>query len=130
MLAGVPLFAGLSARHLRHVADLAKIRRFHEGATIIRAGEPGSAMYVLLDGQVAVHPEGRKSVMLGWGSFVGELALLDDGPRTATVIAAEPVIALTITRPAFEKLLRKEPSIAVVIAQELAQRLRAAQSVN
>ena len=129
VLADVPLFASLSARHLRHVAGLARIRRFHDGAVMMRAGDAGDAMYVLLDGRATVKARGRGAVPLGMGAFVGELALLDDGPRTATVAADGPVIALSISRTSFRKLLRSEPSIATAIAEELARRLRTAQTI-
>lgn len=130
VLAEVPLFAALSKRHLRKVAAAAQIRRFHNGAALMRQGEPGEALHVLLDGKVAVLPPGRPAVRLGIGSFVGELALLDGGPRTATVIADGAVVALTIPRTRFRKLLLSEPSLAVAVAGELAQRLRAAQAVG
>ena len=129
VLAEVPLFASLSARHLRHVAGLARIRRFHEGAVMIDAGDAGDALYVLLDGRATVRVPGRGTVRLDMSAFVGELALLDDGPRTATVVADGPVVVLTVSRAAFRKLLRSEPSIAVAIAEELARRLRTAQSI-
>jgi CRP/FNR family transcriptional regulator, cyclic AMP receptor protein len=129
VLAEIPLFASLSARHLRHVAGLARIRRFHDGAVMMRAGDAGDAMYVLLDGRATVKTRGRGAVALGMGAFVGELALLDNGPRTATVAADGPVIALSISRASFRKLLRSEPSIATAIAEELARRLRTAQTI-
>ena len=129
VLAEVPLFASLSARNLRHVAGLARIRRFHDGAVLMRAGDAGDTMYVLLDGRATVKVPRRGEVTLELGAFVGELALLDDGPRTATVVARGPVIALSISRSGFRKLLRSEPSIAVAIAEELARRLRTAQTV-
>lgn len=128
VLAEVPLFASLSTRHLRHVAGLAKIRRFADGAVMMRAGDAGDAMFVLLDGRAKV--QGRRSAVgLEMGAFVGELALLDDGPRTATVVADGPVVALAIARPGFRKLLRSEPSIAVAIAEELARRLRTSHTI-
>ena len=129
VLAEVPLFASLSARHLRHVAGVARIRRFHDGAVLMRAGDAGDAMYVLLDGRATVRVPRRGEIGLEMGAFVGELSLLDDGPRTATVIADGPVIALTVGRAAFRKLLRSEPSIAVAIAEELARRLRTARAI-
>jgi CRP-like cAMP-binding protein len=129
VLAEVPLFASLSARHLRHVAGLAKIRRFHDGASLMRAGDAGDAMYVLLDGHATVRVPRAGAIGLEMGAFVGELALLDDGPRTATVVADGPVVALSITRAGFRKLLRTEPSIAVAIAEELARRLRTAHTI-
>ena len=129
VLAEVPLFAGLGARHLRHVAGLAKIRRFHDGAVMMRAGDAGDAMFVLLDGRATVRARRGGSMSLEMGAFVGELALLDDGPRTATVVADGPVVALSIARSSFRKLLRSEPSIAIAIAEELARRLRTAHAV-
>jgi CRP-like cAMP-binding protein len=124
VLREVPIFSGVKARDLRKVAALGKIRRFHDGRTIMRAGEPGQAMYVILEGAVSVRPPGRRPVKVGIGGFVGELALLDDGPRTATVVALGPVIALCVLGGVFRRLLRAEPSIAVSIAEELARRLR------
>ena len=129
VLADVPLFASLSTRHLRHVARLAKIRRFHDGAVMMRAGDPGDAMYVVLDGRATVKVPRRGELALGIGAFVGELALLDDGPRTATVVADGTVIALSVSRASFRKLLRSEPSIAATIAEELARRLRNTQTI-
>jgi CRP-like cAMP-binding protein len=129
VLAEVPLFASLSGRHLRHVAGVARIRRFHDGAVLMRAGDAGDAMYVLLDGRATVRVPRRGVIGLEMGAFVGELSLLDDGPRTATVTADGPVIALTVGRAAFRKLLRSEPSIAVAIAEELARRLRTARAI-
>ena len=129
VLAEVPLFASLSKRHLRHVAGLAKIRRFHDGAAMMRTGDAGDAMYVLLDGRATVRPRRGGAVKLEMGAFVGELALLDDGPRTATVVADGPVVALSIGRARFGELLRSEPAIAVAIAEELARRLRAANTI-
>ena len=128
VLAEVPLFASLNARHLRHVAGLARIRRFGDGAVMMRAGDAGDAMFVLLDGRAKVQVR-RGTVGLEMGAFVGELALLDDGPRTATVVADGPVVALSIARSGFRKLLRSEPSIAVAIAEELARRLRTAHTI-
>jgi CRP-like cAMP-binding protein len=129
VLAEVPLFASLSTRHVRHVAALAKIRRFHDGAVMMRAGDAGDAMYVLLDGRASVRVSRGRAVGIEMGAFVGELALLDSGPRTATVIADGPVVALSVTRTAFRKLLRSEPSIAIAIAEELARRQRTAHTI-
>jgi CRP/FNR family transcriptional regulator, cyclic AMP receptor protein len=129
VLAEVPLFASLSTRQLRHVAGLAKIRRFHDGAVMMRAGDTGDAMYVLLDGRATVRVSRGRGVGIEMGAFVGELALLDDGPRTATVVADGPVVALSVSRASFRKLLRSEPPIAVAIAEELARRLRTAHTI-
>ncbi len=126
VLAEVPLFAGLSKRQLRKVAATARIARFHDGRKITRTGEPGDVFYALLDGEVTVTPRrGLPSVQLGAGSFFGEIALLDGGPRSATVAAKGPVVCLAINRTRFLKLLRTEPTITLAILEELARRLRA-----
>ena len=127
-LAEIPLFAGLGRRHLNKVADLARIRRFGDGATIVAAGEPGDALYVLLDGEVSVQRRGLPAIERGIGSFFGEMALLDRGPRSATVVAHGAVVCLTISRSGFQKLLRQEPAMSAALLRELATRLRAAEA--
>jgi CRP-like cAMP-binding protein len=129
VLAGVPLFANLNRRQLRKVAAQGRVRRIHEGASIVRVGDPGDVFYVVLDGQVSVHRPGPLApIALGIGSFFGELALLDGSPRGATVVATTPVVCLTITRSKFLKLLHSEPAIAVGVLQEVARRLQAVQA--
>ena len=130
VLSGVPIFAGLGPRHLRKIAGAARIQRFHPSTVIMHAGEPGDDMHVLLDGELTVRRSGIANLTLPIGSFVGELALLDNGPRTATVVAEGPVVTLTITRARFRKLLQAEPSIAIAVAEELARRLRSVQAVH
>jgi CRP-like cAMP-binding protein len=124
----VPIFAGLNRRHLNKVARTGTIKRFHDGTPIVRAGEPGDALYVVLDGEVSVRRRGLPTLSLGTGSFFGEIALLDGGGRSATVVANGSVGCLTITRPRFLKLLRAEPAIAIAILAEVASRLRAVQA--
>jgi len=130
VLAEVPLFAALNTRQRRKVATAARIRRFADGAPLVRTGQPGDGLYVLLDGELSVQVPGRSALPLGVGSFIGELALLDGGPRTATVVAKGPVVTLTITGKRFHKLLQSEPSIAVALAEELARRLRTAHAMS
>ena len=128
VLAEVPLFAGLSRRHLNKVARLGRVSRFHDGTKIVAAGEPGDALYVTLDGEVSVRLRGLPSVTRGMGSFFGEMALLDGRPRSATVVATGPVVCLTITQQRFLKLVRSEPAIAVALLKEMATRLRSVES--
>ena len=130
VLAEVPIFTDLSSRHLKKVAGAGRLVRFHEGASIIQEGTPGDALYVLIDGEVNVHRPGLPAVTLGIGSFFGEMALFDDSPRSATIVASGPVLCLVITRARFHKLLRTEPPIALGLLKELARRLRVAQSVQ
>jgi CRP/FNR family cyclic AMP-dependent transcriptional regulator len=128
VLAEVPIFADLGGRHLKKVAGAGRIVRFPDGAPIIRAGTPGDALYVLVDGNVSVRRRGLPAVALGMGSFFGEMALFDDSTRSASVIATGPVVCLVITRTRFLKLLHTEPAIAVGLLKELARRLRVAQA--
>jgi CRP/FNR family transcriptional regulator, cyclic AMP receptor protein len=127
VLEGVPLFRGLSRRDLRRVAALARTKRFAAGSPIVRAGDPGSAFYVILDGKARVTPpSGRPSILRAGDSF-GEMALLDGAPRSASVTAAEDVLTMWIGRAGFSKLLRREPQLAHALLGTLAARLRAAE---
>lgn len=129
-LSAVPLLAALSQRQRRKVAETARIRRFTEGTPLVVEGHAPSELFVILDGTVTVAVPGRGSLALGPGSIVGELALLDGGPRSASVVADRPVVTLTITGRRFRKLMQAEPSIAIGVAEELARRLRAAQAIT
>src|SRR5690349_13362161 len=124
-LAEVPLFDGLPKSHLRRIAKLAHIRRFAPGSVMVRAGDPGRSFYVLLDGSAKVNRAGRRSLRLDAGAFFGEMALIDDSPRSADVVAEGEVLALTIDRSGFAKLLRSEPALSQALLRTLAARLRA-----
>ncbi len=127
VLSDVPLFRNLSRRHLKRVASLARTRRFAAGTSIVRAGDAGTAFYVLIDGAArVVTPKGRGG-RLKTGDFFGEMALFDDSPRSADVVADGDVLAMTISRTAFSKLLRREPALAHELLRTLAARLRAAE---
>ena len=124
----VPLFEGLSKRHIRRVAKLAHVRRFAAGSTLVRAGDSGRSFFVLLDGTAKVVRSGARARRLGMGDYFGEMALLDGAPRSADVVAENEVLALTIDRGGFSKLLSAEPSLAQALLRTLATRLRAAES--
>ncbi len=127
-LAEVPLFAGLSKRHLRRIAELARLRRFAPGSAMVRTGDSGRAFFVVLDGNAKVVRAGGRARRIGAGDYFGEMALLDDAPRSADVVADGEVLALTIDRSGFSKLLRSEPALAQALLRTLAARLRAAES--
>jgi CRP-like cAMP-binding protein len=126
-LAEVPLFDGLSKRQLRRIAKLARVRRFAPGSTMVRTGEPGKSFFVLLDGTARVVRKSGRARRLGVGDYFGEMALLDGAPRSASVVADGEVLALTIDRPGFTKILRAEPALAQALLGTLAARLRAAE---
>src|SRR5581483_2260839 len=127
-LGEVPLFQGLPKRHLRRIAKLGRIRRFSSGAAMVRTGDAGRAFFVLLDGHAKVKRAGARPRRLGAGESFGEMALLDDAPRSADVIADGDVLALTIERSDFMKVLRAEPTLAHALLRTLAARVRAAEA--
>jgi CRP-like cAMP-binding protein len=102
------------------------MRRVAEHSTVVRQGDSGGAFFVVIDGGVLVQGDRASPVRLGPGAFFGELALLDDGPRTASVRAEQATLLLEIPRSKFLTLVRDEPTIAVGMLRELARRLRAA----
>jgi CRP/FNR family cyclic AMP-dependent transcriptional regulator len=132
LLKTVPLFAGLSRRHLRRIAGLAEQVRFGAGRTVVQNGSRGTGFYVIVEGEVKVTAgySNRAFARLGPGDFFGELALLDGGPRTASVVAQTPLVTIRIARPEFRKLLRSEPDVALKILEELSRRLRTVRSAT
>jgi CRP-like cAMP-binding protein len=128
VLAEVPLFADLSARHVRGIAKLAKIQRLGAYTQIVREGEPGDSFFLLLEGTAMARPPGKRGVKLRAGDFFGELALLDDAPRSATVEAQEDVLVARIGRKDFLRMLEKEPKVSLSLLHTLATRLRTSQA--
>ena len=123
-LADVPLFAGLTKRHLRRIADLTSEQRWMQGASLAEEGKPGDTFHVMMEGEARVVRRGRRIARLIPGDFFGEIALIDGGPRTASVIADTPVTTITLDRRRFRKMLDEDPSIAATMLEELAKRLR------
>ena len=126
MLAHVPLFAGLPSRDLRRVASLAEEVWFNAGRVVAEAGTPGSSFFVILDGEARVtRPgSGRTIRRIGPGEYFGELALLDAGTRTVTVIADTTLDLVRIRRAAFRTMLLEEPLVGVRLMAGLAARIR------
>jgi CRP-like cAMP-binding protein len=123
VLASLPLFAGLTKRQLRRVAELAKISEFDKGQVVIQAGEKGDAVYVILAGRARVigRPRAR---LLRAGDYFGEMALVDGQPRSATIMAADDLQTMKLPRQAFLKVVRQEPAIAIAMMAEMAARIR------
>jgi CRP/FNR family transcriptional regulator, cyclic AMP receptor protein len=126
VLAGMPLFAGLSRRHLNRIGALATAKRYPPGTRIVRVGDPGEAFFVIMDGRVAVRAGARRTV-LQTGDFFGEMSLLDGRPRSATAVAQTEVLLMVVSRPKFLKLLITEPRIAIAVMCTLSERVRALQ---
>ena len=125
LMKGVPLFTGCSKAELQKIAALADELDLGEGATLIREGERGREFIVIVDGTVRVTRAGKTVRDLGAGDFIGEIALVSDVPRTATVTATAPVRLLVVTDRAFRGLIEQMPSIATKVLQSLGQRLHA-----
>jgi CRP-like cAMP-binding protein len=123
-LSKVPLFSGCSQRDLQTIARVVKDIDHDEGTVIAREGEPGIGLFVIADGSAEVTIGGAKKASLGPGDFFGEIALLDGGPRTATVTATSDVKLLGLTEWVFRGLMQEHPSIAVKTLQAMAGRLR------
>lgn len=124
VLAAVPLFEGLSRRHLRKVAALAELADFMEGASIVREGESGDSFYVALAGQAKVVVKGRTVHRVLPGDHFGEISLLDGGERTATVTAETPMTLLMIQRKNFLKALEQDPEVGISLLESLARTIR------
>ena len=111
VLHGIPLFAPLSKRHVKRIANLARPRRFAASSAIVRKGQRGETFFVILDGEATLSLPGGRSVTLGAGDFFGELALLDGGPRTATILAKTSVLTMAIARRSFLKLAKGDSEL-------------------
>jgi CRP-like cAMP-binding protein len=119
----VPLFASLGNAQLAQVASVADEVRLPEGKVLTREGERGREFYVLIDGEAEVRRKGRKVATMAPGEFFGELALVSDRPRTATVTATKPVRVLVVKDTSFRSVLLRTPQIALKVLQAAVDRL-------
>ena len=126
VLRTIPFFADLPAGDLEEVLGVGGPVSFQQGEAIVREGDPGDALYILLSGSAEVDVGGRFHT-LRTGDFFGEMALLTERRRTATVRAAEPVEALRIPAEAFQAFVLKHPSVALAMMRGLVSRLREVQ---
>ena len=118
-----PLFAHLSKRELEQIAQIADEIDLREGKEMTRQGARGREFFVLLEGDAEVKKDGRRINTLGAGDFFGEIALVSDTPRTATVTATSPVRALVITDRSFKRLMQDMPQIQAKVLSALAERV-------
>jgi len=122
--AAAPLFAGLSARHLKRIAKFAKVRDIPPETFVVKHGEKGIGFYLILEGHVQVRRGARTLARLGPGDFFGELALFDDRTRSADVITAEPTRVVVLSRWEFWGFAQEYPAVLRTILQEMARRLQ------
>jgi CRP/FNR family cyclic AMP-dependent transcriptional regulator len=128
-LSRVPLFSGCSRRDMQTIARVVKDIDHPAGTVIAREGDPGVGLFIIVEGTTEVTIGGRRKAKLGPGDFFGEIALLDGGPRTATVTATSDVKLLGLTEWTFRGLMLEHPQIAMKTLQAMASRLRNATTV-
>jgi len=123
LLKKVPLFAGCSKGELRELAKSADELDIREGTVLTREGRPGREFFVLIDGTAQVTKNGKKVADLGAGDWFGEIALITNSPRTATVTATSPGDVLVITDRRFHSVVETMPSIALKVLSCVGDRL-------
>jgi CRP/FNR family transcriptional regulator, cyclic AMP receptor protein len=119
VLQRVPLFADLDEPELRQVASVFKERRFSDGETVIQQGSGAAAFFVIDSGEVKVLVDGQERRTLGPGDHFGEMALIDAGTRTATVIASSPLVCSGVTFWDFQPLVEENGVIGWKLLQSL-----------
>ena len=124
-LRSVPLFGGCTDKELQFIASHADEVEFPSGRVLCKKGETGGDFFVILEGSARVEA-GDGQRMLGPGEFFGEIALLDNGPRTATVVAATPMRCLVLGHEQFRDVLHQNGDIAIKMLRAVTARLRAA----
>ena len=122
----IPLFSACTRQELELILSRTTELRFKPGDVLTREGERGHEFLVIVEGQADVLIGGQKVATLGPGEFFGELALLDDGPRTATVVAATDLVAEVSGQREFDDLVTGAPHLAKKLLVGLARRLREA----
>jgi CRP-like cAMP-binding protein len=124
LLRTVPLFARLGNRELERISALADIIDLPADRTIMSQGERGAEMFVLVSGAAHIERDGESLGERGAGEVLGEIALLDGGPRTATVTLSQPSRMLVLARREFQALLDEFPEVRLQILETVAHRLR------
>ena len=123
-LARVPLFDGCSRKELTSIAKAGDEITMAAGTLIVDQGQTGREAFIVLEGTVTVKRNGKKVATLGSGTVVGELSLLDHGPRTATVTCETDCVLMLITQRHFSAVLDEVPALAHKLLASLAGRIR------
>lgn len=123
-LSTVPLFSACSSKELQLIAKASDELTIADGRNLVTQDESSREAFVIIDGKAVVKRNNRKVAELGPGAIIGELGLLDRGPRTATVVADGPVDVLVIGPREFAALLDDVPSITHKLLKSLASRVR------
>jgi CRP-like cAMP-binding protein len=124
LLRAVPLFANCSKASLTQIARLADEVSLPAGRVLMQQGRVGDEFFVIVEGKVRIERDGRRIDIEGPGDFLGEIALVDHRPRTATAICETPCRLLVLGHREFHTLLADSPPIATAVLKALAERLR------
>jgi CRP/FNR family cyclic AMP-dependent transcriptional regulator len=125
LIKSVPLFSSCSKKELEAIASQADELTLPTGKTLTKQGDRGREFMVIVDGSAEVRKNGRKVNTLGSGDFLGEIALISGGPRTATVTTTSESDLLVLTDRAFRQLTKQMPSIHASVLKALSERLQA-----
>jgi CRP-like cAMP-binding protein len=120
----IDLFRALPSEELAQIAEIAEEQPMTSGEQIFAEGEPGDALYLIVEGRVKVHKGEKELVRLGVRDVFGEMAVLDSEPRSASVTAVEDAVLLKIGRDDFRDILIERPEIAMGVMKVLTRRLR------
>jgi len=126
LLQKVSMFSALNKKEVTKLASVAEERRVPSGTVLTKEGESGDEFYVVAEGMAEASIGGRKVGSIPAGSFFGEMSLLDQGPRTATVTAELPTRLVVLTAKDFGRVLEEVPAISLKIMRGLASRIRQA----
>ena len=130
VLRGVPLFEGMTERSVETIADLARPAQYATGAALTTEGEPGETFIVLRSGTADVEVGGTRVSGLGAGDYLGEISLIDHGPRMATVRADTALHTLTMAPFTFRPILQSHPDVSYAVLVEMCNRVRMAGAVE
>lgn len=126
-IAKVPLFSDLEPRELERIADSFKERRYGAGETIASEGKSGAGFFVIGEGTASVTVGGEQRGTVGPGDYFGEIALIDEGARTASLTAESDMVCYGMTFWEFRPIVESDARIAWKLLQALARKLRAAE---
>ena len=127
-LRNVPLFANLEDRDLEQLSKQLHERRFAEGTEVTTEGSTGAGFFIIADGNANVSVGGEHRTTLGPGDHCGEIALIDDGVRSASIIAATDLLCYGLTPWEFRPFVEEHPQVAWAFMQVLARRYRESQT--
>jgi len=122
----VTILRALSQSQLKALTKWAKVVVFSKGETVVKRGERGNGLYLILEGSADVRRGNRSLARLGAGQFFGEMSLFDNEPRSADVVALQPSKLVAVSKWEFWGFAASEPSVVLSVLEEMSRRLRAA----